>query len=196
MSAMKKNRVWITLLFLFALICLIAGNWRFSSIPVDLEMEMADGDKVQIALALPEKAWVGEDAVAEVKFTFSSSPQVQSAHLLVKMEIEGAEVNPRGEIQTVFNPIQPADVQLKIKPTRDGNLDGSLWIYAGEGEGDLETLLARPVQIKSVTLLGITPLWWRSAGILLLMATIFLLFVAPALDKVRHKTASHGDDQG
>lgn len=193
--SMKRIKILSLILLIISLACIVGGNLPARSETEKIDVEFQNGDKASIMVTLPKEAWVGEKTKGSVDFTLLTSRKIDSARMVVKMEIEGVTIEPRGEIQLVFDPSQTAEVQLDITPLQKGMLRGSLWVYAGEGGTLLETLLARSVQIEGRTILGITPVWWQRGGYFLLLLSIFLFFAVPGYKRHLNKEQSKHEEK-
>lgn len=192
---MKKSRIIPLIFSLLAIICFLAGTIKFSSGVQNIDVQFKNGDKAALQLTIPEKAWVGEKITAKVKFQIASPVKATTATLLLKLEIEGTEIEPRGITQITFNPEYLEEVQYTIQPQEKGLLTGSLWVYAGEGDNSPEALLAKSISIKSVSFLGIAPSWWRTMGFGFLLLALFFFFAIPGWKNFQAKAKSIEDEK-
>ena len=152
-------------------------------------------NSLAVRLTWTERIHQGEQAIVEA-VVFSeenfnlSVTNFQSTHNLVaeaRLDLPPARVLPGDDVRQALNPQGSTRFLWEITPARPDNLEGKFWFYLGlvskaDGEVFHQAVIAAPVVISSVSLLGLSEpsLVLVFAGLLLLSV---LLFWFPRLSK-------------
>jgi hypothetical protein len=149
-----KYRHWIGLVFLS--IGILGILWGFRPIenrkileftipldglesPVGIDNELISPLKgIQILLDGPRQLGVGEEVIIKLRIDpfepgkNSITDEIQPTNNLVleaRLEVDGAQISPMGEVFAPLDSHQPSVIEWKIQAERGEQVDGILWLH-------------------------------------------------------------------
>ena len=100
-----------------------------------------------------------------------------------RLELSGSEITPSGPVREPFAPGQWAEYEWLVIPRSGGVLNGRIWLYldlvptgSGEGATVRYPVLARPLEIESLSILGLGVFGVRGLGGGLVLVSLWLLW--------------------
>ncbi len=143
----------------------LAMEQRLMVVELPKKIRAGDSDVLRLSLVMDESGQV--TPTAEAGGHAASGEPVEIPNLYdsyniiaeARLDLAGMEVQPQGSVKQPMQPGVPVEFVWSLSPNHPGNFRGMLWLYlnlipkAG-GAQDQRALLARPVEIKAVTVLG------------------------------------------
>jgi len=96
---------------------------------------------------------------------------------LSKLEIGNLKVAPTGEGRVSIDPGKPFTLQWQLEPHKAGAYSGILWLFMETASGERDLILAKPVELKAITLIGFSFQTARAISIVGLIVSIALFLV-------------------
>jgi len=140
---------------------------RLIVVELPKKIRAGDADVLRLSLVMDESGQVTPTAEA-VGHAVSGEPveipnlyDTYNVIVEARLDIAGLEVQPQGAVKQPMQPGVPVVFVWSLSPNHPGNFRGVLWLYltlipkAG-GPQDQRALLARPVEIRAVTVLGMS----------------------------------------
>lgn len=131
------------------------------------KIRAGDADVLRLSLIMDENGQITPTAKVE-GHTVSGEPveipNLYDSYNIIaeaRLDMAGLEVQPQGAVKQPMQPNVPVVFVWSLSPDHPGNFRGMLWLYLNlipktGGAQDQRALLARPVEIKAVTVLGMT----------------------------------------
>jgi len=142
---------------------------RMMVVETPRRLRVGDGEIIRVSLEMNEDGSLTPTAEMdghEVELQPMNIPNLYDDYNLVaeaRLDLAGMEVEPYGVIQTPMRPGQRLDFFWSVRAAEAGIYRGTLWLYLNlepksGGESDQQALLARPLELKVVSFLGM-PAW-------------------------------------
>lgn len=131
------------------------------------KIRAGDADVLRLSLIMDESgrvtptAEMGGHAVSGEPVEIPNLYDTYHVVAEARLDMAGLEIQPQGVVKQPMQPGVPVVFVWSLSPSHPGNFRGMLWLYlnlipkAG-GAQDQRALLARPVEIQAVTVLGMT----------------------------------------
>lgn len=139
------------------------------------KIRAGDADVLRLSLIMDESgritptAEVGGHAVSGEPVEIPNLYDTYNVVAEARLDMAGLEVQPQGAVKQPMQPGVPVIFVWSLSPDHPGSFRGMLWLYlnlipkAG-GAQDQRALLARPIEIQAVTVLGMSAPFARWLG--------------------------------
>ena len=136
-----------------------------------------------VQIEYPSWMYAGDGAVVSMIFNPSGIQSGDSSRLVADflMELDGSNLGPDGDILIPISNPFPAEATWNVVPFRGGVLSGRIWLHLqrvkSDGTTQTDLLIAYPLEIQSVVLMGGSALMIRLISIFLFFTSVLLLLI-------------------
>jgi len=141
---------------------------RLIEIEWPAQMRVGDSDVIRLSLVMDEQGLITPTAVIEGHEVMGEAvkiPNLYETHNLVaeaRLDLLGIESLPKGTISEPLSPGKTVNFYWNIQSHAAGVFRGTLWLHVNivprgdDGQIERVALLAKPIEIESTTILGMS----------------------------------------
>ncbi len=141
---------------------------RLIEIEWPAQMRVGDSDIIRLSLVMDEEGQITPTAVIEGHAVMGEPvtiPDLYETHNLVaeaRLDLLGIESLPQGTVSEPLAPGKTVNFYWNIQSRTAGEFRGTIWLHVNivprDGAGQIErvALLAKPIEIESTTILGMS----------------------------------------
>jgi hypothetical protein len=141
---------------------------RLIEIEWPAQMRVGDSDVIRLSLVMDEQGLITPTAVIEGHEVMGEPvkiPNLYETHNLVaeaRLDLLGIESLPKGTISEPLSPGKTVNFYWNIQSHAAGDFRGTLWLHVNivprgdDGQIERVALLAKPIEIESTTILGMS----------------------------------------
>jgi hypothetical protein len=132
-------------------------------------------DGGELTLTIPSDLRTGDNEIIILNVSYTAST-LQNLELISRLELGGIEINPTGEVRGLMGQDGTVRFKWKLRSSRAQSIHAILWLYYENKSNERQLLFARPIELESVALLGIsypTIRWFSGIGLVLGIGLMF-----------------------
>lgn len=159
-------------------VCLVISIWPISQHTDQVAFSSSEGIAGTLVVTLPNKMHVGDNSNIRLNISMDQDTiKNKQLTFLSKLEIGSLRVAPTGEGRVSIDPTKPFTFQWQLEPPSAGASSGTLWLFMETTAGERDLILAKPVELKAKTLIGLSFPMARFASIVGLIVGIAIYLV-------------------
>lgn len=152
---MRWNRWFGIGLAVVSAACLFISIWPISHHSDQVAFSSTEGITGTLQVTLPDQIHIGDHSDLRLNISLNQDPlSNKRLTFLSKLEMGDLNVSPSGEGRVSIDPGKPFSLQWQIAPYKPGVFSGTLWLFLETAAGERDLILAKPIELKAVTLIG------------------------------------------
>jgi hypothetical protein len=174
---MKRNFWSGIVLVLVSATSLLISFWPVSMHTDKIIFSSSDGITGTLLVSQPDQVPVGDKFTISLKISVDQKSVDDQLTLISKLEMDNLKVTPYGEGKVSINTSNPVVLNWQIQPTIASAFSGTLWLFFETANGTRDLILAKPVELKTTTLFGLSLRTIRMVSIIGLIVGFVYLFI-------------------
>lgn len=172
---MRWNRWFGIGLAVVSVVFLLISIWPISQHSDQVAFSSSEGITGTLQVTLPDRMHVGDKSDLRLNISLNQDPITNKRlTFLSKLEMGDLNVSPNGEGRVSIDPGKPFSLQWQIEPYKPGVFSGTLWLFLETAAGERDLILAKPIELKAVNLIGSSFHRVRAVSIAGLITGIFI----------------------
>ena len=158
-------------------VCLIISSWPVTKHSNQVTFTNSEGIAGTLHITQPSQMNVGGKSEISLQVIINQNQnEISSLIILSKLEMDNITVTPKGEGKVTIDPTKPLMLNWQITPFKSGVHSGTLWLFMLDDDGEKNLVLARPIELTTKTLFGLSLQIVKMLSIIGLLFGLILLF--------------------